>query len=181
MAWLPVALGIVSYVFVKTYGLQKVQIGLCSASVKSLFVAGILGIVSAPILGLVATYIRLLIQGHDVNPQTEMIILAGGSDMQWAFVALIVIICVPIVEELLYRGVLLGFIADIISPTKAIWVSAVIFGIAHFDVANSIGTALLGLGLGYMRVRTGSIWPPVILHMSFNAVGFTIMVNAVPN
>ena len=181
MAWLPISLGLVSYAFVKVYGLRREQIGLSSASTKSLLAAGILGIVSAPLLGWIATYIRLLIQGHDVNPQTDMILLAGGSDLQWAFVALIVIIIVPIVEELLYRGVLLGFIAQVISPTKAIWVSAIIFGIAHFDVANSVGTALLGLGLGYLRVRTGSIWPPIILHMSFNAVGFTIMVKTALN
>jgi membrane protease YdiL (CAAX protease family) len=62
-----------------------------------------------------------------------------------------------------------------------IWLSAFVFGLAHFDIANSIGTGLLGLGLGYLRMRTGSILPSILLHMTFNAVGFTIMVTAASN
>ena len=105
--------------------------------------------------------------------------LVNGTAWQWVLVGLVVVVCIPIVEEILYRGVLFGFIRRQGSTTGAIWISSVVFGIAHLDVSNSIGTGVLGLALAYMRVHTGSIYPAILTHMAFNAFGFTIMVNSV--
>jgi membrane protease YdiL (CAAX protease family) len=78
-------------------------------------------------------------------------------------------IFVPVVEEATCRG--LGF--WVLRPRgekAAIAGSAIAFALAHGAVFDLPWVLVTGLGLGYLRARTGSLFPCVLLHMAVNGV-----------
>jgi membrane protease YdiL (CAAX protease family) len=81
----------------------------------------------------------------------------------------------PIVEELTFRG--LGFrLLQRYGETAAILISGVAFGIWHGLVYALPILAAFGMGLGYLRSRTRSVFPGMILHACFNAVALVLSV-----
>jgi membrane protease YdiL (CAAX protease family) len=83
----------------------------------------------------------------------------------------------PIVEELMFRG--LGFGLFVRFGLVAAFVAAgVLFGPAHGLVLGLPLLVAFGLGLAFLRWRTGSIYPPILLHAVFNAVALIAAVTA---
>jgi sodium transport system permease protein len=75
-----------------------------------------------------------------------------------------------ICEELLFRGVILRALLSRTSPLVAIAVSAAMFGIFHVDIYRLLPTTLLGMVLGFIAWRSGSIWPSMLAHFLNNGV-----------
>lgn len=80
------------------------------------------------------------------------------------------VLAAPILEEILLRGIVLDGFLKQYSPAKAIFWSAVIFGVMHLNPVQAVGAFLLGLPLGWLYYRTGSLWPGIALHFVNNAV-----------
>ncbi|MGI4743575.1 MAG: CPBP family glutamic-type intramembrane protease [Janthinobacterium lividum] len=85
----------------------------------------------------------------------------------------------PICEELLFRGVLLKGLLRNYQPAVAIGQSALLFGIIHFNPAQSVGAFVIGLVLGWLYYRTHSLILCMGLHMLNNLLAFSTML--VPN
>jgi membrane protease YdiL (CAAX protease family) len=85
----------------------------------------------------------------------------------------------PIIEEICFRGILQGVLLEqasyrsLVGPvTIANGLSSLAFCIAHLPTHPFLwvaGIFLASLSLGYARERTGSLYPPIILHVVFNA------------
>lgn len=74
-----------------------------------------------------------------------------------------------IVEEAYCRGIALGILRRITGVHSAVWISAMMFGLMHVSVALSIPYLILfGAFVGYMRVASGTIWLPILLHFLHN-------------
>ena len=82
------------------------------------------------------------------------------------FLALCVVI--PIVEELLYRGIVYKRAADWLGVRYAVVVSAVIFGLIHMNLVQFLYAALFGLLLAYFVEVTGNLTGSVAAHMAAN-------------
>lgn len=94
------------------------------------------------------------------------------SDRALAFALNAVVIAgiAPIVEELMYRG--LGY--TLLAPfgvAGAIIVIGIAFALAHGLIRAFPVLFVIGAGLALLRWRTGSIYPAIILHASFNGIG----------
>lgn len=87
-----------------------------------------------------------------------------------AVIALLPALC----EELVMRGALLPSLAANVGPAPAVFLTAAIFAGIHFDPIRLLFTFVLGLLLGLLRVRTRSLWPPVVVHGTLNALTFFI-------
>ncbi len=96
-------------------------------------------------------------------------------------------------EEVAFRGVLLAVLTRVLSLRAAVAVSAVVFGVWHVRptlsalAANGLvdGTVLTGLAvllgcaataaagvvLAWLRLRTGSLLAPALLHLATNSLG----------
>src|SRR5205814_1772114 len=82
-------------------------------------------------------------------------------------------ICIQpaIVEELFFRYIALGTLTRVMGIAGALCVSSVMFGMAHSSVLLSIPIlTVVGAGLGLVRVLSGSILLPMLLHGLHNAV-----------
>ncbi len=97
----------------------------------------------------------------------------------WWIVALIVVVAVgaPLVEEFVYRGVILQSLEGRLNDTIALVVSAAFFGAIHLQPVEFPGLFLIGLVFGLCWQRTGRIACPILAHLAFNASGLLLAAN----
>jgi sodium transport system permease protein len=90
-------------------------------------------------------------------------------------VALLVFAVMPaITEEVAFRGFILSGLRKSYSSGSAIVISAFLFGFLHVLLSlfqQLFAATLLGLILGWVALRTRSLWPGVIFHLINNALG----------
>jgi membrane protease YdiL (CAAX protease family) len=79
-----------------------------------------------------------------------------------------------VAEELLFRGVIMHGLRGVFSDRTAIAVSAMMFATIHMALLSWPHLCLLGVLLGAARIRTGSVWPGVLLHALYNAAVLAI-------
>lgn len=88
-----------------------------------------------------------------------------------------VILIGPFAEELFFRGLGVRVLA-IWGGTAAVVISAVVFGLVHGIVGALPPLIIFGLGLGWIRLRSASVWPGYITHAGYNALGILLLVVA---
>ena len=88
----------------------------------------------------------------------------------------------PLSEEIVFRGAILRSMlrSPQLTPWVAISISAVFFALIHMNPAQMPHAFLIGLLLGWMYWRTGSILPGVAYHWANNSVAY-ILYNIFPN
>ena len=84
------------------------------------------------------------------------------------FMLLYTIIVAPVVEELIYRGIVLVSIEKF-GKVYAIMISALLFGLMHGNIPQSIFAFIVGIVLGYVAIEY-SIWWAVLLHVLNNGL-----------
>jgi membrane protease YdiL (CAAX protease family) len=82
----------------------------------------------------------------------------------------------PISEELLFRGVLLQGLLRNYRPWVAIGQTALLFGIVHFNPAQSLNAFFIGLLLGWLYYRTRSLLVCIAVHVLHNSLSFGMMI-----
>jgi membrane protease YdiL (CAAX protease family) len=98
-----------------------------------------------------------------------------GNNLVLAIVGLVVL--PPLVEELVFRGVLIERLAVKWGLAIAIVVSSVGFGLLHVD---PVGAGMFGVVTALLYLRTGSLWPGILIHAANNAVALASMRLAEP-
>lgn len=113
----------------------------------------------------------------DANDEQGLVPSEWDSSRAGAFVAffLVVAVVAPIVEELTYRG--LGF--TLLAPYGT-WVAilgtGVLFGLAHGLVLGLPVLAFFGIAVGWLRAKTDSVYPGMLLHGAFNGTALLVSV-----
>lgn len=83
-------------------------------------------------------------------------------------------ICIPVVEEIAFRGFMLDWLRRRLSWFWAIAVCGIGFGMIHGPVA-ALPTAVIGLAAGWLRLRFGNLWPAIFLHGLNNGIAVTLL------
>jgi len=79
-------------------------------------------------------------------------------------------IIAPILEEILFRGIILkGFLKNY-TVWKAIIFSSLIFAVAHFNIRQGIVTFFMGVFLGWLYYKTKSLILPIYAHIINNSL-----------
>jgi membrane protease YdiL (CAAX protease family) len=76
----------------------------------------------------------------------------------------------PLVEELVFRGLLYGWLEGRWGSGIAFIGSSLAFAAAHVELAHVILVLPLGLVFGWLRWRSGSLWPSLVAHMANNGL-----------
>jgi membrane protease YdiL (CAAX protease family) len=87
-----------------------------------------------------------------------------------AFISLV--IATPIVEELLFRGLIFKGLQKTTTITIAAIVTSVAFGAVHGSVIVGIDVAALSMVSVYLVHKTESLWPSILLHSLKNGIAF---------
>lgn len=126
------------------------------------------------VLATIVTYLH----GSELNQAQD--IPFSGLALQFEFIVAFItlVVLAPLAEELLFRGYLLGKLKTFLPAWLAIGISALVFGAMHLPGSSglqwmvAIDTFTLGIVVGFLRVRTGSIWAGVLIHAFKNALAF---------
>lgn len=84
----------------------------------------------------------------------------------------------PVLEEILFRGILLRGLLRNYAPAVAIGQSALLFGIIHFNPAQSLFAFCFGITLGWLYYRTQSLMLCIALHALNNLLSFLSMMQS---
>ena len=74
----------------------------------------------------------------------------------------------PLVEEVLFRGAIYNTLRVRINPTLAILLSALLFGAFHMNLFQGSYATILGLVIGIIIYKSGSLILPIIFHIVYN-------------
>ncbi|OXX83141.1 hypothetical protein AVM15_12995 [Paraclostridium benzoelyticum] len=85
-----------------------------------------------------------------------------------------IVVLVPIYEEIIFRGIIFNHLKENYKIGIAIVVQALVFGIEHGNIVQSIYTFILGIVLALMYMYFNSIYANIMLHMIFNLFGGVI-------
>ena len=83
---------------------------------------------------------------------------------------LVVVICAPIMEELMFRKMIVDRTASYGEGVSVIF-SGLLFGLFHGNLVQFAYAFLLGAFFGYIYIKTKNIVYPIILHMLINFLG----------
>jgi len=92
-------------------------------------------------------------------------------------------ILVAFVEEIIFRGYMMGEIAGLIGKSKAalainLIVSSILFGLAHWYQGKSgaLSTGIIGAVLGILFIASGfNLWLPILTHGFIDTVGLSLI------
>ncbi len=96
------------------------------------------------------------------------------------------VVAAPLVEELVFRGLVMRSLLSVAAPPVAIVGQGVLFGVAHVDPVRGVGNIGLALVLSAVGVSFGAaayllrrIGPTMVAHAIFNGVVMIILLSGV--
>ena len=138
----------------------KRSLGLAALSLAAIYLAAFV-------------YERVLSVFGNWDPSEEQGLVPDGWDSSRApaFIAFFVVVTVvaPAVEELTYRGLGISLVLPW-GAVLAVGVTGLLFGAAHGLLVALPILTVFGLVVGWLRVRTNSVYPGIALHGTFNAI-----------
>lgn len=85
---------------------------------------------------------------------------------------LVVVLLGPLVEELVFRGVIYDAFCALVPAGAAVVFQGLLFGSIHGTLIWMLYAALMGCLIGYVRKRTDSLRPCILMHMAFNGAAY---------
>ncbi len=140
-----------------------------------------------PLVQLVEYAIMLLLLAFGYVPTEEQVAVTGlrhtlGHPVAQSLALIQVIAVVPLLEELLFRGLFQTWLLRYFNPKIAILLSSAGFALLHFSWQQGATNFLLlpplfllGCFLGWSLERFQNLWVPIGLHATFNAVGALVI------
>lgn len=115
------------------------------------------------------------------NKETELERILLSSRAAALIIAFIATATAPLVEEVIYRGILYAALQRVIGPVFAVIVTALMFAVPHVpqywpNASAILSISLLSVVLTVIRARTGRLLPCFVIHLVFNAVQSLIIV-----
>ena len=92
----------------------------------------------------------------------------GPGGVRFALVTFYAVLGAPLVEEVVFRGFLQGYLRRLFLARGTILLTAAAFAFFHRPIHVTLVMFFLGLILGYERERTGSLVPSITTHILFN-------------
>jgi membrane protease YdiL (CAAX protease family) len=92
---------------------------------------------------------------------------AGLSALEFVLIAIPIVVAAPIVEELVFRGVLYRYLRGGLGVVLAVLLSALVFAVLHIVIPPLF---LMGIVLAALAQRTNSLLPGIVLHATNNGL-----------
>ena len=107
---------------------------------------------------------------EDAAMETTALLLSGSTVGSLVLNLVIIAALAALSEELFFRGALQQFLMEKYrNGHAAVWVTALLFSVVHFQFYGFLPRLVLGALLGYLFLYTRNLWVPVIFHFANNA------------
>jgi uncharacterized protein len=150
------------------------DLGVRRVSWRWLGLAVGLGLLCYPVKYVIGTLVALT--GYTGNVQAPYYEGAAGGLVPALISILFLAVLTPIGEEFLFRGIVANAMLRV-GPVVGVVGSALVFALAHGDVAIFGPALVVGLVAAELLRRTGSVWPGVVVH-AVNNLGLPLLVLA---
>lgn len=100
---------------------------------------------------------------------------AGGFDT--VLLVIVVVIGAPLVEELVYRGLIQRSLSTAVGASSGLLMTALLFALIHFSPVEYPGLFLAGLVFGACVTATDRLGPAILTHAAFNAAGLVVVLS----
>ncbi|MBQ9072728.1 MAG: CPBP family intramembrane metalloprotease [Bacilli bacterium] len=128
--------------------------------IKNIFVPILFGITISLIYNIILFYLNNVLNFTNIFEGSELSILVQLISSG---------ICGPILEELLFRGIVYNKLKEFNKPKIAIILCSVIFGIIHTNIINAIYAFIVSFVLIYLYEKYKTLKAPMIMHISLNS------------
>ncbi|KAM7525822.1 hypothetical protein LguiA_015724 [Lonicera macranthoides] len=98
--------------------------------------------------------------------------IMARDPMAMALYAVVVTVCAPVWEEIIFRGFLLPSLTKYMPVWCSILVSSLAFALAHFNVQRMLPLIFLGVVIGVIYARSRNLFPSILLHSLWNGFVF---------
>jgi len=128
----------------------------------------------------------LLGLGVEIGSNTDGLLDERGWSPTLVVTVLAAVIAAPLVEEILFRGVILPALVPRLGRVLAVLAQAIVFGAVHVDPSGSAGPGLVvvlsavGAVFAVATLLTGRLWPAIVGHALFNGVVLIVVIVAGP-
>lgn len=117
-----------------------------------------------------AIFLGIINMFKEITPST---VPMPNDGLQYLISFLIIAMSPGICEEVFFRGVILNSYGHL-GYYKSIFLTAVLFGMFHFNLLNFVGPTILGVVFGIMVYKTNSLYSSIIGHTVNNGIALTI-------
>lgn len=114
-----------------------------------------------------------------VQPEVQVVVQTLQETQtlqQRVFFAFVAILGAPVVEEILFRGILYPAIKQRGWPHLALWGTSLLFALTHANTATFLPLAFFAMVLVFLYERTGNLLAPILTHSLFNAANYCALV-----
>jgi len=116
-------------------------------------------------------------QPVDIQDPVKMFMdaIERGNPLEISLLVFSAVILAPLWEELIFRGLLYGYLKSRMSVFAALLVSSLIFSAYHFNLNALMPLLIVGIATGYIYERTRSLYFAIFFHALFNALSMAVL------
>ena len=153
---------------------KNIDLGFKKQSIKKIILYVLAGFFGFILINGIIQYVSLTynIQIPGYGDQAARVTLFGDDPYSMIIAAFVLVILAPLVEELLFRGLIFNQLRQRYSSWATIVISAAIFAGFHLEFQVFIPLFILGLIIGKIYDKTGTIWTPIAFHMFNNLLAY---------
>jgi len=176
--------GLIAYLIwsfvVGSLGQSSATLGLRGAAPANLLPVVLVYVLFIVPLGLCAHIWIELIEFFGYEPLPQEVVkmfgdaVARGDRLEISLLVFNAVILAPLWEELIYRGFFFGLLKSRWGVFPALVFSSVVFSCSHFSLAAFLPLLIVGIAIGYVYHRTGSLYFAIFFHALFNGLSMAI-------
>jgi len=121
------------------------------------------------------TYLLEWLHNDTFVPGTLRMLASADSTLKWILLMILIILIAPVCEEWFFRGVLYRLCREWSSEVPSALISGFLFSMVHREPIWFLPVLVLGYILAREYERTGSLWVPVSIHATQNALSFALL------
>lgn len=140
----------------------------------------VVAILATPVVGFISSSIVNLIPGESESLEQMSEMFREHRDFMIPL-AMLIGLTPAFCEEILFRGYIQTRLVKSWGPLAAILVASAAFAAAHLDFKHALAVFPLGVFLGLVSWRSGSLLPAMAAHFFNNCLGVLLMVLAPEN
>lgn len=135
--------------------------------------------IAIQLVGIAVTYPIVELSGRADTEQQLVTTIQQAPLASRLLLIVGVVVLIPVVEELMFRGALLRALLRHLGPPIAVLLNAGLFALVHLLDPNALfglpALVAVGIATAWLAARTGRIGPAIALHAGFNFVAVLLM------
>lgn len=132
------------------------------------------GVAAGRLANIPAFFLDYFLEGVGLDPGSQSLPMNSDIEILIPYI-LSVVIMAPLLEEFVYRGVILSSLQKYGGDTFAVVISGLIFGMMHGGggISAVVAASMSGILMGFIYVKTRNIWVNIAVHLIYNASAVT--------